>query len=224
MNVLFVRHSMNAKTGNIPQSYQPSSTCPDACPQKGKGCYARFGNVGRIWRGLDAGGGISWEQFLDEIRALPEDQLWRCSVAGDLPGLGNRLDGKKLAQLVEANRGRRGYTYTHTPPTMATVKHIAEANRNGFTINWSCDSLKEADRKANLSAGPVVVTLPADPELWPKTTPAGRKVVVCPAVTKESVTCATCRLCARSDRTAVIGFPAHGIGRKKVEAVYFGGP
>jgi hypothetical protein len=41
-------------------------------------------------------------------------------------------------------------------------------------------------------------------------TPGGRRVVTCPAQLREGVTCKTCRLCSRSDRSVVVGFRAHG--------------
>jgi hypothetical protein len=48
-------------------------------------------------------------------------------------------------------------------------------------------------------------------------TPAGRKVVVCPATQRDDVSCATCALCARQ-RDVIVGFPAHGVAKKKAMA------
>ena len=41
-------------------------------------------------------------------------------------------------------------------------------------------------------------------------TPAGRVIIVCPAQTREDVTCQSCGLCAIPDRSVIIGFRAHG--------------
>jgi len=50
-------------------------------------------------------------------------------------------------------------------------------------------------------------------------TPAGRKVVVCPATQRDDVTCESCRLCARINRSVIVGFPAHGAGARKVNRI-----
>ena len=57
-----------------------------------------------------------WAEFTKAIRKLQRGQLWRHNVSGDLPhnGLGD-IDAAKVEQLVDANRGRKGYTYTHHP-------------------------------------------------------------------------------------------------------------
>jgi hypothetical protein len=40
-------------------------------------------------------------------------------------------------------------------------------------------------------------------------------VVICPATyPKEEITCASCKLCAIPTRKSIIGFPAHGTGKK----------
>jgi hypothetical protein len=64
-----------------------------------------------------------------------------------------------------------------------------------------------------------VVVLPADVAgRQPIATPAGRKVVVCPATYRDDVSCASCGLCARQ-RSAIVGFPAHGAAKRKADAV-----
>ncbi len=50
-------------------------------------------------------------------------------------------------------------------------------------------------------------------------TPAGRRIVVCPATYREDVTCASCQLCQRADRKVIVGFPAHGASHKKASTV-----
>lgn len=47
-------------------------------------------------------------------------------------------------------------------------------------------------------------------------TPAGRKVVVCPATGRDGVTCESCELCAVPGRRSVVGFLAHGDGRARM--------
>lgn len=220
--VSFVRCSNNPKTGFIPTTTTESSTCPDNCSFKNNGCYFAFGHNLYHWRLIDSGErAISWEKLCDNIKGLPKSQLWRHNVGGDLPGNNNVIDTEALAALVESNQGRRGFTYSHKPVGQSGIKlvnaqAIFAANKSGFTINLSADTIDQADSLKRLGAGPVVVVLPEDIEHKAFKTPGGNQVVICPAVTREDMTCDRCDLCALPNRKAIIGFPAHGPGRKKV--------
>jgi hypothetical protein len=164
--------------------------------------------------------GDTWNAFCNQIAALPTGQAWRHNQAGDLPGHGDTIDTTKLAQLVDANTGKMGWTYTHKPTTAKNSKAIADANARGFTINLSADTLAEADTLASLAIGPVVVVLDAIEGTKADTvTPAGRRVVTCPATYRDNVTCASCLLCARPNRPTIVGFPAHGTYRKAAATV-----
>lgn len=216
--------SGNAKTGSIPVSTSPSKTCPPSCPLRGGGCYAQSGPLAWHWRRVSQGErGTSWGKFTASIAELPAGQLWRHNQAGDLPGTGDAIDSRALAQLVRANEGKRGWTYTHKPVVgdgniatgnRASVRH---ANRNGFTINLSANNLRHADELKAADCGPVVVVVPGD-SAHTVYTPAGNRVVVCPAQRSEGVTCADCGLCARQ-RSVIVGFLAHGRSSKRVEAL-----
>lgn len=209
------RVSANSKTGPIPVGTTSSSTCPAACPLKNDGCYAEYGKVGMHWRKVSNGErGGDVEQFAAQIKRLPRAQLWRYGQAGDLPGDGRRVDARALAAIVEANKGRRGFAYTHYPvddPVNAAV--IAAANAAGFTINLSANNLAHADELAAAGIAPVVVLLPPD-QANPTLTPAGRHVSVCPASIRDDIDCARCGVCA-TNRKAIIGFPVHGSGKAK---------
>lgn len=85
--------------------------------------------------------------------------LWRHNQAGDLPGENDTIDLVALAQLAEANVGKRGFTYTHKPMTADNAAAVKQANARGFTINLSADNLSEADDLAEMQVGPVVVVL-----------------------------------------------------------------
>ena len=219
MNTLthLTRVSTNVKTGPIPVSTSSAETCPPSCPFV-KICYAAFGPLAMHWEKVTSGiRGLSWEDFCLQISALPRQQLWRHNQAGDLPGLGEYIDASALAQLTKANKGRKGFTYTHKHGTVANLEAIRSANENGFTVNLSANNLAHADTLADTQAGPVVVVLPAD-TVGNCQTPAGRKVVICPATYRENVTCASCGLCQRQ-RSAIVGFPAHGSARRHVSAL-----
>jgi len=226
------RVSSNEKTGPMPVTTSGNQTCPDACPLKNtSGCYAANGPMRHHWKHVsDKGRGEKWPDFLKTLATLPLKQVWRHNQAGDLPGLNNEIDGGMLRELVDVNRkaGLHGFTYTHKPvmpdrkigvtPKVAAknAEAVKEANQNGFTINLSADTLMEADQLAALNIGPVVVLLPHDsPESL--TTPGGRKVIVCPAQTRDRMTCVNCKMCCDPDRTNIIGFQAHGSGSKVVE-------
>jgi hypothetical protein len=243
----FTLQSRNAKTGPIPVTTSSAQTCPSACPLIGKGCYAEHGNLGMIWRALTktrAGRkfkngnshvrAISWQQLIANIGKLPLATLWRHNQAGDLPGRSNLIDGDALAELVNANRGKRGFTYTHKPPVGANADMIKWANQQGFTVNLSANTLVHADKLADLAIAPVVTLLPqrdigmgdhvdvdVDSAVKAKVhiTPAGRKVVGCPATYRDDVTCQSCQLCQRQTRKVIVGFPAHGAARRRASTI-----
>lgn len=211
--------SANVKTGPIPVSTTSATTCPNACSFKGNGCYAASGPLALHWKAVtQAQRGTSWDDFVAQIAQLPEGQLWRHNQAGDLPGDGQHIDAQALMALVQANQGKRGFTYTHYVPTEGNnARIIAHANRAGFTVNLSADTLAQADDLVALDAGPVVVVVPSDTSANLET-PAGHKVVLCPATQRDDVSCASCQLCQRQ-RSTIVGFPAHGTGKKKADAV-----
>lgn len=211
--------SRNVKTGPIPVSTTTEKTCPTACPLI-RGCYAKAGPLAGVWRKVTAETyGGSWDAFCDQVAELPVGTLWRHNQAGDLPGDRETVDAGALAQLVAANAGRRGWTYTHydvvdSEANRATVK---AANEAGFVVNLSGNNLEHADRLAATGAGPVVTVLPASVHGKAEIrTPEGRRVVVCPATYRDDVSCASCGLCARQ-RAAIVGFPVHGAARRLAE-------
>jgi len=217
MRVLFTRISSNKKTGPIPVSLTTADSCPDVCPLKKKGCYAFLGYIRIHWDRANKTG-MKWGEFCVEIALLPSGQLWRHDQAGDLPGKNNKIDAPKLALLVEANLGKKGFTYTHKPLTKENSAAIKYANSNGFTINLSANNLRHADELAKKNVGPVVTLLPKD-QMNNCLTPEGRKVIVCPAVTRVNTNCMTCKLCANAKRSVIIGFPAHGVAKNIVDKI-----
>lgn len=218
INALLTLKSSNAKVGPIPVSLTSNDSCPTYCGMR-EGCYAMSGPVSMHWRAVSNGvRGVDWDSFCEQVSALPEEQIWRHNQAGDLPQRDGLIDRDKLAALVEANAGRRGFTYTHHDPLRGeNAEAIAMANGLGFTVNLSADHLGQVDALADLGIGPVVVALPMDVTENLKT-PAGRTVVVCPATQREDVTCSSCQLCQRQ-RESVVGFPAHGPSERKADAV-----
>ena len=246
--------SSNRKTGPIPVSTTSSDSCPDSCPLKweldpetleavltaeGKKkegpCYAPKGKLGMHWRKVDDGTrGIPWGAFLDKIRAIGAGLLRRHNQAGDLPGVDEFLDTVKVQQLTAANGDSDGFTYTHKREALleqpGALQAVLDANRDGFTINVSCDTLEQVDQFTALGL-PAVLVLPEDS--GPVTTPGGETVKICPAILEDRrrklraaalglkiseldkiepriVNCLRCKLCAKPDRRNPVGFPAHG--------------
>lgn len=211
--------SGNAKTGPMPVSTTSRTTCPDACAFKAKGCYASYGPAGLHWRKVTNGErGTNWDEFCGEVARLPRGILWRHNQAGDLPGDGISIDDAALNQLVNAQRGKKGFTYTHYVPDAGNAAAIASANKQGFTVNLSGNNVAHADELAELEIAPVVTVLPRDAENV-SYTPAGRKVVACPAEKSDKVSCYTCGLCQDAKRDYIIGFRAHGTAAKTVEII-----
>ena len=216
----FTERSRNVKTGNIPVTTSAKSTCPSICPLKDSGCYADGGPLAIVWNQV-SGNGYGIKDLCRDIESLPDGQLWRHNQAGDLPHKKQRINKSLLDQIVLANVGKRGFTYTHHDMSIAHNRAQVEAsNLLGFTINLSGNNPAHADELADLGIAPVVTVLPID-QRTNATTPAGRKIVVCPAAIDDTnaITCKTCQLCAKSNRTAIIGFPAHGMRKKKADNI-----
>lgn len=163
--------------------------------------------------------GLSWDAFCEQVALLPPGQLWRHNVQGDLPGdpLQCQLDAEALEQLVYANRGKHGFTFSRFHPKFAhNAELIADANRQGFTINLEANSLTEADELLRWKVAPVVVRVPEDtpPILY---TPDDNQVVVCPQSHRPGVTCASCQMCAqrwnpqRDGVRDIVAFPIPGL-------------
>lgn len=227
--ILFTAISGNTKTGPIPVSGSEATTCPSACPfapkdGKANGCYAAYGMIAIHWRRLNKGAsGITWDEFLKKIQHLARHTLWRHNQFGDLAGEGNSIDAKALKDLTNANKNRKGFTYTHKPvldrqgaEAAGNRVAIKLANENGFAVNLSANNVAHADELKKLEIGPVVTIVHADtPNV--SFTPNGHKVIVCPSQQKEGVTCSSCKLCSVIHRSVIIGFKAHGSGAKYVE-------
>ena len=176
------------------------------------------------WDKLDSGErGVPASEFFRLIAALPPAQLWRHNQVGDLVSTAGRVSRRFLRGLIAANHGRRGYTYTHHRLEIGeNLALIRQANRQGFTINMSTETELAADRA--VAAGlPAVVAVPSTETRTAWSTPAGNRVVVCPAQREGStMDCATCQLCYHRPAGLVIAFLAHGTSKAKANAAIAG--
>ena len=223
INYSFTMVSGNSKLGPMPAVISGKPSCPSHCPLKkenGGGCYAAAGRIQIHWMKLD-NSGLSFDMLINHIKTIPNGRIWRMNTAGDLDHKDNKIDAKKLSALVKANKNKRGFCYTHHDPSIGSnAKAISAANKNGFTINLSADSLEEADKLADYKIGPVVTIVPST-QKTNTVTPKGRKVVICPNYTR-NVQCVDCGLCQKAERGAIVAFPAHGIAYKKVDKMVDG--
>ena len=227
------KKSSNRKVGKIPVTTTSAVTCPNSCPFKSKcvtdpngkkknktgGCYAAGGPLMMHWQKVTAKTrGTEWHEFCERIKTLVKPgQLWRHNQAGDLPGVGERINPGEMRELIAANEGKRGYTYTHKYNSAENLTLIKEANDSGFTVNLSANSPEHADELLALGVGPVAAVVPTE-QTKNFLTPAGNRVVIYPALTHPGVRCETCALCA-NQRSIIVGFPAHGASKKRASAI-----
>ena len=213
--------SKNSKVGPMAVTTSTATTCPSACPFRDNGCYAESGPLKLHWLKVTKGErGDDWPTFLGKIRDLPAGSKWRHNQAGDLPGDTQDLDSTKCVELARANEGKRGFTYTHYDvlDNFQNAIIVNSMNNLGFTVNVSANNLDHADELCDLDIAPVATVLPIE-QTTNTVTPKGRKVVVCPATYKDNVSCSDCMLCEKRDRKVIVGFPAHGTGKKKASAI-----
>ena len=184
--------SKNTKTGPIPVSVSDRSTCPTTCPFYTKGCYAKYG---------------------------PQWIQWRRVSNDDLPHNSGDIDYIQLKQLIDANKGRKGYSYTHHVLNDHNRVCLENTNSLGFTVNVSTESVEYADKVMTEYKLPAVAVVHSTKTDRFYKTESGRKVITCPATIHENVTCATCGLCQIADREFIIAFPAHGTAKKTVNEI-----
>jgi len=216
--------SKNVKVGKMAVTTSTATTCPTSCPFKSNGCYADSGPLKLHWDKVTRKErGDDWSTFINKIKDLPTGSKWRHNQAGDLPGDMEKLDNEKCIELAKANKGKRGFTYTHYDvlDNFQNAITVNMMNHLGFTVNVSANNLEHADQLCDLNIAPVATVLPIE-QTTNTVTPKGRKVVVCPATYKDDVSCASCMLCEKWDRNVVVGFPAHGTSKKKAAMVAAG--
>ena len=209
-------------------------SCPDSCQHKQNGsCYAMAGwHLNMHWEKVTKQErGADFKTFANQLdKALSDNEPFRHNQAGDLLGYAddpaNSIDAKALELLTKVNQNRRGFTYTHkdiceteyTDKQTASnnLKAITKANKNGFTVNLSADSISKADQYFK-TGNPVAVTVPEEhPEK--SVSPNGNKIVVCPVQSGKAENCAECLLCQRGKRKIIVAFRVHGTSKNKFNA------
>lgn len=211
-NVHIVAQSSNSKTGPIPATYRPESTCPDTCPFLRNGCYG----TGRIFHLADKySQSLAVQDAIGILRKARKDaRLIRDRVVGDVVNASGDIDWDYLVGISWASfkSGMQVFGYTHAWRLFSRWD-VIRLKRMGYVMNASTESLQDA-RQAIALGFPVVITNAEIPE---GTTVDGRRIVTCPAQTRDDVNCATCGLCAKPDRKAIIRFIPHGSAKRLAE-------
>jgi len=217
----FVKKSKNRKTGEIPVTISSPETCPSSCPLKQKGCYANAGPLKLYWNKIESGRcGQRIYDMLLSIMSLPDETIWRHNQAGDLYGENEYIDKTFAQLLVQSNKRKKGFTYTHKWKEQKNLEIIEWMNKNGFTVNVSCDTYQDICQLQHyIGRIPLVILLSSEfpqdgsiKKMWID----GIRIMLCPAYYKD-ITCKECQLCVQYDRKFVIGFPAHGNQKRKVD-------
>jgi len=200
------------------------STCSDVCPFKRSGCFGDNFPLSLHWDRLDRSG-LSWDEMIGKIQALQPLTLFRHNVVGDLHLLDDgSIDEVKLEAFAQAARSKRPIVYTHSPQTTRNLNALSKLRESrGLVVNVSCETLAQAERALSFGVNAVLTVKRSEVT---ETTRNGKTLalVPCPAESRDDVTCATCKLCAR-DRVAsgvVVTFHAHGAQTKKLETALDG--
>lgn len=215
MNLLFTAQSKNSKTGNVPTAWVGESkeeawgSC-EGCSLRGNGCYAWNGRVQfgflNIVRSNRNGADKSIEFALENRHK--DAKMFRLTGIGDIGRCGDDIAASILSKIDDAGLEPVGYTHHWREDAVAdTWKGVLMA---------SCET--EADADLAVSQGwraTMIVNENVSKSFYTK---AGNKVVICPAQTKEGVTCNDCRLCNGEKKAApIVAFQVHGNGTKAIK-------
>jgi len=212
--------SSNVKTGPIPVSSSARATCAPGCPfLVDGGCYGENYPLKFHWNKVSDGTrGVSAAEFFRLIAALMPGTFYRHNQVGDFPHTLGRISRRFIKGLVAANKGKKGYTYTHHDLSLGeNLSLLRMANRQGFTVNASTETETAAD-SAIASGLPAVLTVASTEKRATWQTAGGNQVVTCPAQRVEDLTCKACELCHKRPSKLIIAFVAHGSGKNKVNA------
>lgn len=216
--LLWTARSGNVKTGDVPTAWvgrtrdEARASCA-GCPLLDQGCYAHSGSVGM--------GGLSVRKGAVTVPA-------RYTLAN---ALAKRARTAKMARVTAI--GDAGRLPAEDADVVVATIRAAGLAVVGYTHHWreapvakawrkrlmaSTESLADVDAATDAGWRATVVVATDAPRVT--TTPAGRRVVVCPAQIAEElgkkVTCDDCRLCDAARPGPAIAFRAHGNQKKEI--------
>ena len=203
-DVHLVRKSSNTKIGPIATSYRPQTTCPSECrflPSNKGGCYA----TGRI-NGMATKYSKTYthDEAVEKIKGAT---LFRDRVVGDLVNSIGEIDYDYMNEISavceEADVLAFSYTHSWDSIDISLVPH-------NYMLNASVESVEDAVVAID-QGWDVVIT---NDDIEEGSIINGKRVVTCPAQTRDGVTCASCKLCSKK-RKSIVRFLVHGIAKNK---------
>lgn len=210
--VHIVAQSSNSKTGPMPVSYRGKDTCPPSCPFLNNGCYGD----GRIFALAHK---FAQSLTIDRARQIlvkrkANARYLRDRVVGDILTPTGKVDWEYLAAISSVGRdaGLTVFGYTHAWQLLRK-RDVARLAKLGYVMNASCETASQVSKAISLGM-PAVIT---NGEILEGAMIDDMRVITCPAQVRDNVTCATCGLCAKTDRKVVIRFMPHGPSRKRAE-------
>lgn len=216
-NTHMVAMSGNTKTGPMPVTYRTADTCPTSCPflpANQGGCYGS----GRIF-GIAAkyASELTVEKAASILARSPRGAKYlRDRVVGDVVANDGSFDITYVETIagVARDAGLIPFGYTHHWGAM-TADDVARTVTSGYVMNASCETADDITRAVSLGM-PAVVTGDA----WADgDVVAGRRIVTCPAQTRDDVDCSSCGLCAKPNRAATVRFLVHGPTKMAARAI-----
>ena len=210
--IIAVEVSRNDKTGPCSNLYAPLTTCPNTCPFKARGCYARNGRAGlHARRCTETEAGYTQLEMAqheaDKIRSLSGKLPLRLHVSGDFFDAQCAAIIDSAAGEYTAKRGQAVWAYTHT------WRVIPRATFKNISILASVEDMASA-KEAKKTGYAVAIVIPTDTK--------SKEVTICPHITR-GTPCVSCKLCLHADKLKKpIAFYPHGAQRKSVEAVIIG--
>lgn len=207
--VRIVPKSGDSKTGPVPVTYRHIGTCPPDCIFRPDGEIGGCYGTGRIFALADTAADVSVSDAAERIERGRDRaaRVFRDRIVGDMVRADGRLERRYAAGIAAVADivGLPVIGYSHAWRTF-TVADVSYLGGLGYIPNASCETV--GDVSDAIGRGfPAVITSDTVPE---RTVIGGRRVITCPAARSESVSCNTCRLCARPDRPTVVRFPIHG--------------
>ena len=219
IKIKFVASSGNKKTGNISQTYTSCNSCPNRCPFKNAGCYAKQGPVSWQWKKVEKTG-CSPEELKNVVKNSKKvSEVIRHNVAGDIaiPGTDD-INESLLNELCDAYKDHKAYSYTHCEVNERNLKLVKAAADKGFVINFSTEDIETAKKVLKAGCNAVIACNTISNRVVKKN---DLTIVQCPATIDPEKHCATCGLCWQKDRKVVVAFPVHGNGKKKAKEAGF---
>lgn len=222
-NLQVVPVSGNAKTGPIPVTYRPMSTCEPTCPllpDKANGTGGCYG-TGRIFAAAARySRDVTRADVAERLAAAPADARYlRDRVVGDVITVDD--DGTVTFDLayvetigaLAADADLVAFGYSHAWRRMSPAD-VAAVAASGYVLNASCETVDDVAEALALGLPATIASDTVDDG----TIIGGMRVVTCPAQTRDDVTCASCGLCAKPNRRSVVRFRIHGTARRMAAA------